>query len=163
MRNRPSRSAGGVAVGVIRDHRRPGVHELDGLLGVPLVPGDVPGEGVGVGGDRVLALVGAAVIGVRVRPALDDRPRLGRAVQIGVLARQHRVEGALPGLGADVDLAAGEVQLPLGDRDSGMDESGGGGVGGSREDTQGERGDDHQPYGMTHSGSVLVCEREAPL
>ncbi|GAA2952512.1 hypothetical protein GCM10011428_85320 [Streptomyces violaceus] len=137
-----SRSAGRVAVGVVPDHGRPGVHQLDGLARVPFVAGDVPGEGLGVGGDRVLAFVGAAVIGIGVGTALDDSPGLGPAVQVGVLARHHPVEGALPGLGTGVDLGAGEVQLPLGDGDSRVDEAAGSGVGGPGEDTgdQGRRG-----------------------
>src|SRR6185295_4589982 len=40
----PAGLQGRVAVRVVLDHRGPGVHDLDGLLGVLGVPGDVPGE-----------------------------------------------------------------------------------------------------------------------
>ncbi|CAL9432961.1 hypothetical protein SUDANB1_02078 [Streptomyces sp. enrichment culture] len=140
----PAGLQGRIAVGVVPDHGGPGVHQLDGLAGVPFVARDVPGEGVGVRGDRVLALVGAAEVGVVVRTAFDDRPWPGRAVQVGVLARHHPVEGTLPGLGAGVGLGPGEVQLPLRDGDSGVGEGGGGaggGVGGPGEDTADEGGE----------------------
>lgn len=114
----------GVAVGVVLDHGRPGVHDLDGLLGVAAVLSDVPGQREGVGGYRVLALVGAAVVGVGVRAALHDGAWLCGAGERGVLAGQHLVVRALPGLGSGLHLGADEVELGAADEDAGVGEGG---------------------------------------
>lgn len=175
---RPPGLQRGVAVGVVPDHGGPCVHQLDGLAGVALVTGEVPGQRVGVGRDGVLALVGAAVVGIGVGAALDHCARLRDAVQVRVPACHHLVEGALPGLGPRVDLGAGEVELPLGDGDSGVrergrcgDRAGGGraGTGQQRADERGGDGREERGAGSAvtargsrgHVGgpSVRVCER----
>jgi hypothetical protein len=114
-------------------------------------------------GDRVLALVGAAVVGVGVRAALDRRARLGRAVTVGVFARDHPVESTLPRLGPGVDLDAGEV-----------DEGGGSGLGGfrgPREDAGDEGGHGGEECGSAHvrglpfsyvNGSAFMNRRAEP-
>ena len=100
-----------VAVGVVADRRRPGVHQLDRLLGVAVVAGDVPEQCVGVRRDRVLTLVRAAVVRVRVRAALDHRARFRRTAKGAVRAVLRLVEGVGPRLRAGLHLGPDEVEL----------------------------------------------------
>jgi hypothetical protein len=119
---RPRRLQRGVAVRVIPDGGRPGVHDLDGLGGIAGIPRDVPHERERVRGDRVLALVGAAEVRVGVGAALDDRARAGCPGQGSVGAAGHLVVGVEPWLRAGVDPATDEVQLRAAHQDPGMGE-----------------------------------------
>lgn len=102
---------GGVAVGVAREHLRPRLEDGGRILRVGFVAGEDPQEGLGVGGDGVVAFVGAAVVGIRIRSAFHDGARLGLIGGGSEAAGFHLIVSLLPRLGAGFDLIADELEF----------------------------------------------------
>ena len=78
----------------------PGVHDLDGVLRVGLVAGDVPEQRLAVGGFAVGLLVLAAEVGVGIGAALDGfagmRSVIERAPAAGFRASKAVFCGSMP-------------------------------------------------------------------
>jgi hypothetical protein len=61
-----------VGVGIALEVVAVGVEDVDGVLGVLMVAGDVPEKGLEVGGRGVVVSGGAADVGIRGWSAVDD-------------------------------------------------------------------------------------------
>ncbi len=145
----------------------PGVEDLDGFVGVGGVAGDLPAEGVLVGGGGVVVEQGA-VVGRGAAIDDGDGARAPGALRVG--AGDEFVPAAFPRLGVGGDLLGHAGEVRVGVKHAGVDGGEQVGAEGAEEQTQGKaeraRAAAGAGQGVVHgvgrSKSGVGVERAAP-
>ena len=106
------------------ERARPGVHNLDRIIGVGFVVSDAPKQRLSIGRFAITLFILAAQIRVGTWPAFAGRPWVRRIGQRAQGTCFHRQKSALLRLGSRGNAALDQIELRLVQQDAGMPKSG---------------------------------------